>query len=113
MSPSKPRIWSAPRRSSSDLINPGANVPELTLFRAEFDRFRLPVCINVFDDSWEVEEFRKWPLLWFISPIDAVMDDLDRVCFVGDSGDGETELRLNGLVRRGDNWDWSIAVLVQ
>lgn len=56
-----------------------------------------------------------WPLVRLDSLLDPMMDDFDRVCFVGDSGDGETELRPNGLARLGEpfNRDGSIAMLVQ
>lgn len=115
LSPSNPRIWSAPRRSSSDLMNPGANVPELALFRAEFDRSRVADNPNVLDESWETDEFRKWPFIWLGSPVAPTIDDLGRAVFVGDSGEGETELRPKGLARLGEpfNWEGSIAMFVQ
>jgi len=111
-SPSSPRIWSAPRRSSSDLIKLGANVPEEGLFFAELDRSRFPLGENV-GDSCETDGLRRWPLA-DSSPWDGViMADLGLGC--GDEVPCEGEGRAKRLARFGEpfSWEGSMANVVQ
>lgn len=99
MSPSSPRIWSAPRRSSSDLIKLGANVPDDSLLRTEFDRWRLMDAGDRLGVSCETDAFRRCPLA-DSSPCDGLMiADLGRVC---DCGAGDGDERPNGLARLGE-----------
>ena len=103
LSPSNPRIWSAPRRSSSDLINSGAKVPETPLFRKEFDRCRATGCDNWFGDCVVYDEFRKWPLASSNLPGDDTKADFGRGLFWGPgyvAGDGD--VRPKGLARFGE-----------
>lgn len=99
LSPSSPRIWSAPRRSSSDLIKLGANVPDDSLLRTEFDRWRLMDAGDRLGVSCETDAFRRCPLA-DSNPCDGLMiADLGRGC---DCGAGDGDERPNGLARLGE-----------
>lgn len=88
-------------------------MPVPALFRAELALSLGPGGANVFEGSCEAEEFREWPLNCSNSRDEATIVDLGLIGF-GDSGDGETECRPNGLARLGEpfNCEGSIAVLV-
>ena len=99
LSPSSPRIWSAPRRSSSDLIKLGAKVPDEVLSFAELDLSRLPRPGDRVGDVCETDALRKCPLADSNPPDDVMMADWGRVGFGWVAGEGED--RAKGLARLG------------
>ncbi|KAL4941042.1 hypothetical protein BDV06DRAFT_195351 [Aspergillus oleicola] len=104
LSPSCPRIWSAPRRRSSVFMKSGANVPDATSFLREFDLCRLSFREKGAIEECEMEdEFRIWPLGSSNFPTDARTADLGRVFVCGlEDGDGEGDARPKGLTRFGE-----------